>query len=241
MELEKMSFGERAQNLSEFEAKIGIGFFNQEILRQIFVHRSYAHENGRNLKDNERLEFLGDSILSSAVSLHLYTLYPHFKEGQLAFRHDCLVNNKMLASVAYDMHLNHYLLVSKQFKSRVTSVAYKRVLADTFEAVVGGLYLDLGTAAVDDFLKKSLFIHADGKLKKDFIEDSRLLILNRAEKYMGVVPVYQLASKPKKKNNEQYIVSLALDGRFVSRGFGKSIEEAEQSAAWQALRIKRWV
>ena len=144
------------KDFSIFEKKLGLKFKNKDLLVQAFVHRSYLNENPDfYLSHNEILEFLGDAVLELVVTEYLYGRYPDKSEGTLTNWRASLVNSKILARVAKDLGFNDFLLLSRG-ESKELGKARKYILANTFEAVIGSLYLDAGFEVCRDFIKKCL-------------------------------------------------------------------------------------
>src|SRR6266404_9366249 len=139
-----------------FEKKLGLKFNNKDLLTQAFVHRSYLNENPElGLEQNERLEFLGDAVLELAVTNYLYKEFPKKAEGELTNWRAALVNAKMLTKVAEQLGFNDFLLLSRG-ETKELGKARQYILANTFEALIGSLYLDQGYQVCDVFINKYL-------------------------------------------------------------------------------------
>src|SRR3990167_3459787 len=134
-------------DFSNFEEKTKINFNNKSLLRQAFIHRSYINENpSAGLSHNERLEFLGDAVLELIVTDFLYKKYPGYTEGELTALRSALVNAVIISEIASDIGMNNYLLLSKG-EAKDNGKARQYILANTYEAYVGALYLDQGYTA----------------------------------------------------------------------------------------------
>src|SRR3989338_2218714 len=145
------------KDFSLFEKKLGLKFKNKDLLIQAFVHLSYLNENPEfGLEQNERLEFLGDAVLELIITEYLYKEHPQKAEGELTNWRAALVNAKMLTSVAEELGFNDYLLLSRGEKKELGK-ARQYILANTFEAFVGAIYLDSGYEPADKFITKYLF------------------------------------------------------------------------------------
>ena len=130
------------KDFSKFEERIGYTFSDKNLLKQAFVHRSYINENrAEKLEHNERIEFLGDAVLELVVTNHLFITYPKKSEGELTALRSALVNTQALAIAAEELNINDFLLLSKG-ESRDNGRARKYILADTFEAIIGAIYVD---------------------------------------------------------------------------------------------------
>src|SRR3989344_6713744 len=131
-----------SKNISEFEEASGIVFADKNLLRQAFTHRSYLNENpGLSLEHNERLEFLGDAVLELIITDFLYQTYPGKPEGELTSFRAALVNSIMLSEIARELDMGEYLLLSRG-ESKDIGKARQYILANTFEAVIGAIFLD---------------------------------------------------------------------------------------------------
>ena len=141
-------------NFSGFEKKTKIIFKDKSLLQQAFIHRSYINENpATKLSHNERLEFLGDAVLELIVTDFLYKKYPTYTEGELTALRSALVNAVIISEVATKIGMNDYLLLSKG-EAKDNGKARQYILANTFEAYVGALYLDQGIEVADKFINK---------------------------------------------------------------------------------------
>ncbi|MEK7167415.1 MAG: ribonuclease III, partial [Patescibacteria group bacterium] len=139
-------------DFSNLEKKLNIKFENKDLLTQAFCHRSYLNENPDfSLDHNERMEFLGDAVLELVVTEYLYGKYPKESEGEMTNWRAALVNAKMLAKIAKDLDFNDFLLLSYGEKKE-TGKARHYILANTFEAFIGALYLDQGYKICQNFL-----------------------------------------------------------------------------------------
>ena len=153
------------KDFSLFEKKLGLKFKNKDLLTQAFVHRSFLNENPKfNIFHNERLEFLGDAVLEQVVTEYLYRNYPDKSEGELTSWRAALVNAKMLTKIAQEIGFNDFLLLS-QGELKEEGKARQYILANTFEAFIGSLYLDQDLESCKDFIEKSLIKYKAGSLK----------------------------------------------------------------------------
>ena len=144
------------KDFSKLEKKLKIPFKNKELLMQAFCHRSYLNENPDfKLPQNERLEFLGDAVLELIITEQLYKDYSEKSEGELTNWRAALVNSKILAQLAQELSFNDFLLLSRG-EEKETGKARLYILADTFEAFVGALFLDRGYKKSREFIKKYL-------------------------------------------------------------------------------------
>jgi ribonuclease-3 len=148
-------------DFSIFEKKTNIIFNDKKLLEQAFIHRSYINENtGSHLSHNERLEFLGDAVLELIVTDYLYKKYPDQDEGSLTAYRSSLVNAIIIGEIALSLGMNEYLLLSKG-EAKDIGKARGYILANTYEAYVGAVYLDRGYDVAKDFIAKTLFNKID--------------------------------------------------------------------------------
>ena len=145
------------KDFSSLEKKLKVKFKNKDLLTQAFIHRSYLNENPKfHLSHNERLEFLGDAVLELVVTEYLFQKYPKKPEGELTNWRAALVNAKMLSQTAQSLSFNSFLLLSRG-EAKELGKARQYILANTFEAFIGSLYLDQGYGVCQKFGHESLF------------------------------------------------------------------------------------
>src|SRR5210317_1149826 len=148
------------KNFNEFEKKTGF-VFDKTLLKKAFTHRSYLNENrGEDIEHNERLEFLGDAVLELVVTRFLFDKYPEKPEGDLTALRSALVNTITLSKAATSVGMNDFLLLSKG-EAKDTGRARQYILADTFEAFIGALYIDQGYDAAEKFIATHLLTKID--------------------------------------------------------------------------------
>ena len=228
------------KDFSIFEKKIGLSFKNKDILMQAFAHRSYLNENPNfKLDHNERLEFLGDAVMELIVTEHLYKEYPEKSEGELTNWRAALVNAKMLTSVAEEIGFNEFLLLSKG-ESKEGGKARAYILANTFEALLGAIYLDLGYNATDEFIKKYLMVKLDKIIKTGSYKDTKSRFQEEAQDKKGITPSYKVIKETGPDHNKNFVVGVFLGEEQIAEGEGSSKQEAEESAAKEGLKVKNW-
>lgn len=209
-------------------------FRNKQLLEQSFVHRSYLNETKKKLSSNERLEFLGDSVISFIVSQNLYNKYPNFDEGILTNLRSLLVNTKSLALCAKELNFGNYMLLSKgEEESRGRQ--NQSLLADSFEAFIGALFLDQGTEVVSDFLSLVLLPKADLYVKTKAFKDPKSLLQEKVQSQKQTSPLYKVVSEQGPAHAKIFTVGAYVDNILMGKGEGKSKQEAEENAAKEAL------
>jgi ribonuclease-3 len=226
---------------SDLEKKIRIAFKDKGLLKQAFIHRSYINENpGLGLNHNERLEYLGDAVLELIVTENLYKKFPNKTEGELTALRAALVNAVMIAEVAQKLDLNEYLLLSKG-ESKDVGRARQYILANTFEALIGAIYLDQGYDTAKEFITKFLLPRLEEIVAKKLWRDPKSLVQEMSQEHLGITPFYKVLAESGPDHNKQFTVGIFLGTELASEGRGKSKQEAEQKAAEMALQAKGWL
>ncbi len=227
-------------DLQEAENKIGVKFNNEAFLKQAFTHRSYLNENkNTGLEHNERLEFLGDAVLELVVTDYLFAKYPKKPEGELTALRSALVNSVMLSSIGSELDFNTYLLLSRG-EAKDTGRARQYILANTFEAVVGAIYLDTGYDSAKDFISRVLLPKTKDIEENRLWVDAKSFFQEKAQEKVGVTPSYKTVKESGPDHDKEFTVGLFLGDALIAEGKGKSKQEAEQDAAKVGLEKKSW-
>jgi ribonuclease-3 len=226
---------------SDFEKNTKIVFKDKNLLKQAFIHRSYINENPNSiLSHNERLEFLGDAVLELIVTDFLYKKYPSYTEGELTAIRSALVNAIIISEVAFKIGMNDYLLLSKG-EARDNGKARQYILANTYEAYIGAVYLDQGYNVVDKFVTTTLLPHTEEIVSKKLWRDAKSLVQEKVQEFIGVTPVYKVLHESGPDHDRHFTVGILFGPNLIAEGKGKSKQEAEQKAAEMALKIKNWI
>ena len=226
---------------SNFEKKVKIIFKNKDLLQQAFIHRSYVNENpSAGLSHNERLEFLGDAVIELIVTDFLYKKYPNYTEGELTALRSALVNAVIISEVAVDVGMNDYLLLSKG-EAKDHGKARQYILANTYEAYIGSVYLDQGMSVVNSFVKKTLLLKTDEIVNKKLWRDAKSLVQEKAQEFVNVTPAYKVLHESGPDHDKHFTVGIYFGVNLIAEGKGKTKQEAEQKAAEAALKIKNWL
>ncbi len=222
------------------EKKLNLKFKNKDLLIQAFVHRSYLNENPDfYLGNNERLEFLGDAVLELAVTEYLFKEYPQKPEGELTNWRAALVNAKMLGKVAFDLGFNDFLLLSKG-EEKETGKARMYILANTFEALIGAIYLDQGYERCQQFIREHLICKLPEIIEKGLFKDPKSRFQEEAQERVKITPTYKVLEESGPDHARHFVVGVYLGQELVARGEGSSKQEAEEEAAREALKTKGW-
>ncbi|MGB9743173.1 MAG: ribonuclease III [Minisyncoccales bacterium] len=222
------------------EKKLGLKFKNRDLLVQAFCHRSYLNENPDfYLGHNERLEFLGDAVLELVVTEELFKKYPQKPEGELTNWRAALVNAKMLSQVGQELDFDEFLLLSKG-EEKETGKARQYILANTFEALIGAIYLDLGYGECLKFIKKRLMTRLPEIIEKGLFKDAKSRLQEEAQERLGITPHYQVLKEWGPDHAKHFTVGVFFGIELIAQGDGLSKQEAELEAAKNALEIKGW-
>lgn len=226
---------------SDFEKKIKVTFKDKNLLKQAFTHRSFINENpGANLSHNERLEFLGDAVLELIVTDFLYKKYPQYAEGELTALRSALVNAIIISEIAADIGMNDYLLLSKG-EAKDNGKARQYILANTYEALVGAMYLDQGYEVTNKFITKTLLPKTSEIVNKKLWRDAKSLVQEKAQEFVLVTPAYKVLNQSGPDHDKHFTIGIYFGKDLIAEGKGKSKQEAEQKAAESALKMKNWL
>lgn len=207
---------------------------NQQLFKQAFTHRSYLNEVRGKIPSNERLEFLGDSIVSFIVSDSLFKKYPNFDEGTLTNLRSLLVNTKTLSQTAQKLNFGKLLLLSKgEEDSRGRE--NESLLENSFEAFVGALFLDQGLKAAVDFLELELLSKSDSIVQKKEFKDPKSLLQEKIQAKKLSSPTYKVIQESGPAHAKLFTVGAYTKDKILGIGVGKSKQQAEENAAKEAL------
>lgn len=208
-------------------------FISQELYQTALVHRSFLNETD-STESNERLEFLGDAVLELATTQFLYEAYPSANEGVMTSYRAALVKTVTLAEVAKELGLDQELKMSKG-EERSGGRENPSLLADTFEAVLGALYLDQGFEVCVTFLQDVLFPRFDQILKDETYKDYKTTLQELVQAQGKSTPIYATVNETGPDHLKTFTVEVRIDGEAIGSGVGKSKQDASQEAAKLAL------
>jgi ribonuclease III len=223
------------KDVNELHKKLGYIFKQSDLLAEAFRHSSYTNEVGNlDLRDNERLEFLGDAVLDLAIGHILMELFPDANEGDLSKYRAIVVSEKGLSQVAKGLGLGDFLLLG-----RGEELTYGRekssILANTIEALIGALYLDAGFTVSKEIINR-LFSPLLEKIDLERVaEDYKSLVQEYTQQIYKTRPDYVHVKESGPAHDKTFWVALSLDGKIIAEGEGKSKKEAEQEAAKEAF------
>ena len=219
--------------IKDLEAAIGYQFKNVSLLQNALAHSSYANERYHNsLMSNERLEFLGDSVLGMLVAEHLYRNFPDRPEGELTRMRADMVCEQTLAKVANGLNLGEHLLLGTG-EEQGGGRNRNSILADAVESVIAACYLDGGMEAAVRFVQKFILINVP--LTRMHNVDYKTALQERVQQKKNQVISYRLVAESGPDHDKQFTVELSINGEVVGVGNGSSKKRAEQDAARVAL------
>lgn len=215
----------------ELSAKLGIAEKDIPLLRQAFIHRSYCHENGGD--SNERLEFLGDSVLSLTISEYLYKNYPQKSEGELSKWRASLVNSEKLATIARTLDLGKFLLLGTG-EERSGGRERSSLLADVMEALIAVVYLVSGIEKAREFVIELWHPHIEALRDSKRPLDAKTMLQEILQR-KGETPKYELIDVTGPDHERHFTSAVYYRNKAIGVGTGRSKKEAEKKAARKAL------
>ncbi len=218
----------------ELQTKTGILFTNKTLLHHAFYHRSYLNEARHIKESNERLEFLGDAILSFLTSEYLYTQYPEFPEGILTNIRSGLVKTKSLADVSISLQLGELLFLSRG-EEESGGRTNPSLLADCFEAYLGAIYLDQGIDSARKLLSEYVFPLAQKIVDTKSYIDFKSLFQEIIQQESRISPTYKVVKAEGPDHAKTFSIVVLVGETIMGEGTGKSKQEGEQAAAANAL------
>ena len=220
--------------IKDLETAIGYRFRNITLLQNALTHSSYANEHWHDsLKSNERLEFLGDSILGMSVAAHLYKTFPDRPEGDLTRMRADMVCEQALAAIAMRVNLGEHLLLGHG-EEQGGGRTRPSILADAVESVIAACYLDGGIEAARELIQRLVLCNVPEKKLQN--ADYKTALQELVQQKKNQVLSYTLVGESGPDHNKQFTVSVSLNGTIVGEGTGSSKKRAEQEAARAAIR-----
>ena len=215
------------KNLQKLEDSIGYTFKNKSLLENALTHTSYANEH--KISSNEKLEFLGDSILEFVSSKYIYNNYPKLKEGEMTKVRATVVCEDSLHKIAQKHNFSDFLFVGKseQLHQGNRKVA---IMADSVEAIIAAMYFDGGLNEAEKFIVNNLKDEIEIATKNVGIKDHKTIL---QEKLQSIK--YEIISESGPDHNKTFVAQVKLDGKVLANGTGKTKKQAEQEAARKAL------
>ena len=222
--------------ISELEEILKYTFKNKNLIKEALSHSSYANENKKTRHSNERLEFLGDSVLSIVVSQYLFQHFTHLPEGELTKIRASLVCEKSLHVFAKQINLGKYIFLGKG-EENTGGRERPSILADAFEAVIAAIYLDGGLEAAEKHILRFIPEDIDSKKQMSNFSDYKTILQEVIQKNPEEKIEYSLVSESGPDHNKAFTVQVCLNSNVIVRGTGKSKKDEEQMAAKEALEL----
>ena len=221
--------------MEKLQAAIGYTFKDTGLLTEALTHSSFAHEQHKNMKYNERLEFLGDAVLSIVVSDYIYKHCPELPEGELTKLRASLVCEKSLFDFAKQIDLGSYLRLSNG-ERRNGGAKRPSIVSDAFEALIAAIYLDGGIEPAREHILRFVLPEIESHKNNSF-KDYKTLLQEIIQKNPGEKLEYKLVGSTGPDHNKHFKVDVCLNSNVIGRGGGRSKKEAEQQAAREALEL----
>lgn len=216
----------------DFLDKFSIPYKNKNLIEQAFIHSSYVNEHKNELKNNERLEFMGDAVLQVYSAEKLYNIEPELPEGLMSTRRSNLVSEKALAQIVRENGLNEFLLLGVG-EEKTGGRNRDSIIADMFEAFIGAIYLDSGKEVVYRLLDDLMLEHIKEVDESTFDYKTKLQEYVQADSRKSIV--YETISVEGPNNNPEFEVAVKIDGLIYGYGKASSKKQAQKNAAKNAL------
>lgn len=218
------------------ESKIGYSFKNKELLDEALTHTTYANEHRESVQqDNQRLEFLGDSIVNSVITSRLFTELSEEREGILTKKRAELINEGALSKIARHICLGEFLLLGRG-EDMDQGREKPSILADGYEALIGAIYLDSSYDEVSRIVRQH-FDEVLGPMEKILISDYKSLLLEICQSRYKCLPRIIVIDEIGPEHEKEFVVNVELEGRVVGHGRGRNKKQAAQTACKEALRL----
>ena len=218
--------------LEKFEKNIGYTFKDKNLLKNALTHTSYAFDH--HVESNEKLEFLGDSILEFISSKYLYHEFPNLSEGEMTKVRATVVCEDSLHKIAQKHNFSDFLFVGKseQLHQGNRKVA---IMADSVEAIIAAMYFDGGLNEAEKFIVNNLKDEIEIATKNVGIKDHKTILQEKLQEHGNVSIKYEIISESGPDHNKTFVAQVKLDGKVLANGTGKTKKQAEQEAARKAL------
>lgn len=217
-------------NFTEFEEKLGYSFKDKSLLELALTHSSFANEN-KLKKNNERFEFLGDSVLGFVTAEYLFTEFKNRPEGEMTKLRAAVVCEKSLFKFAEQIDLGKYILLGRGEDS-TGGRNRPSVVSDAFEAIIAAIYIDGGMEAVKPYILRFI---KDAVKRETSFKDNKSLLQEEIQKVKGNSLAYEEVGEEGPDHDKTFVFRVKLNGEIIGEGKGKSKKEAEQNAAGNAL------
>ena len=221
-------------DLATLEQSIGYTFKNKDLLKNALTHTSYAYEH--RIKSNEKLEFLGDSILEFISSKYLYNNYPKLKEGEMTKVRASVVCEESLYKIASKHNFSDFLYVGKSEKIHQGNRKVA-IMADSVEALIAAIYFDSGLEEAEKFIVDNLKDEIEIASKNVGMKDHKTVLQEKLQVHGNVDIKYEIINETGPDHDKTFTAQVKLNGKILATGTGKTKKQAEMDAADKALKI----
>lgn len=222
------------QKLMELSSLLKVKFNNLDLLKTALTHRSYINEVAKKPLHNERLEYLGDAVLELVITEYLFHSYPTFKEGELTSFRAATVRTTSLAETAEKLNIGKYIYLSKG-EEKTGGRERPYILANTFEALLGAIFLDQGMEAANEFLQRVLIPKIKTIVTNRLDIDSKSKFQELSQEHFTITPSYHLLSETGPDHDKIFKISVKIGSRTFGKGIGHNKQEAEANAAKEGI------
>lgn len=227
-QIEKLIF-----NASTIESRLGYTFKDRSLLLLAFIHRSFINEHKEVKAHNERLEFLGDSVLGMLMADYLYRFLPSTPEGELSYLRSRLVDANSCVIYLQSLNISQHILLGKGERMN-DGRGRESILADLLEALIGAIYLDGGIEAAKDFIFSKFAKEIENTLKTP-LQNWKAVLQDFCQKNYQLTPIYKVLEESGPDHSKSFHILVQIDTKELGRGQGASKKEAQQAAAADAL------
>jgi ribonuclease III len=231
--IEEMS---QATSLHDLENLIGYNFKNQDLLLQALTHRSYVNEHeAEKLRNNESIEFLGDSVLGFLISARIFQRYPELTEGELSKIKAYLASAASLVKSAEKIRLGEFVRLSRG-EEKTGGRTKRAIIVDAYEAIIGALYLDGGVEAASDFVGRQIEAFLEEQVSRELTYgDFKSALQEHLHNLGRPEPVYRVVDEIGPDHRKTFVVQVIIRGEVIAESSGRTKKEAQQAAARLAL------
>ncbi len=229
-----------SRNIENLEKDLGYFFKNRVLLLEALTHKSYHHENPEKAPShNERLEFIGDSVLGLAIVEYLFTYSKEFTESEMSKIKSYLVRGSLLSEISIGLALGNYLLLGRG-EEETGGRGKRSILADAMEAVFGAIYLDSGYEAARETILRLFRERIQSAISSGQYHDYKTELQEESQMLFSVLPEYRIIRQEGEEHRKIFTVDVLIAGNIMGRGTGKNKKEAQTLAAKEALaRLKK--
>ena len=226
----------RYRQLNKFQSIINVNFKDKSLLNRALTHRSHVNETGVHLKDNERLEYLGDSVLALVVNEYLFKRFGDYLEGDLAKIKSAVVSEATLSKISGKINMGSFLLMGRG-EEQSGGRSRTSILANALEAVIGAIYLDSGLKQSKKFILSLIKTDIERINELSYFRDPKTTLQEYVQKKYKERPLYEIIKESGPDHKKEFSIRLIIHEKEISIGLGSSKRRAEMDAATKALEL----